>query len=141
MNPDLIYLFVGEIIIILGLYRFLLRDWVIDKWEEKIEEEGWLVVKLEPVIDEIEDRMHEKLEQFQSSFFGSVGAMTKRAEDMDPMNHIRKAVKGGDWGSVMVEYMANKANLGHLIGSESQNSGSNESEINSKPTIPKKINK
>ena len=78
MNPDLIYLFVGEIVIILALYRFLLRDWVIDKWEEKIEEEGWLVVKLEPVIDEIEDRMHEKLEQFQSSFFGSVGAMTAR---------------------------------------------------------------
>ena len=79
MNPDLIYLFVGEIIIILALYRFLLRDWVIDKWEEKIEEEGWLVVKLDPVINEIEDRMHEKLDQFQSSFFGSVGAMTKKA--------------------------------------------------------------
>jgi len=80
VNPDLIYLFVGEIVIILALYRFLLRDWVIDKWEEKIEEEGWLVVKLDPVINEIEDRMHEKLEQFQSSFFGSVGAMTKKAK-------------------------------------------------------------
>ena len=139
MNPDLITLFVGEIIIILGLYRFLLRDWVIDKWEEKIEEEGWLIVKLEPVIDEIEDRMHEKLEQFQSSFFGSVGAMTKKAKDLDPMNNIRKAVKGGDWGSAMVEYMANKANLGHLMGSESQNIGNNESEIDSKPLIPKKL--
>ena len=139
MNPDLIYLFVGEIIIILGLYRFLLRDWVIDKWEEKIEEEGWLVVKLDPVINEIEDRMHEKLEQFQSSFFGSVGAMTKKAKDLDPMNNIRKAVKGGDWGSAMVEYMANKANLGHLIGSESQNIGNNSDKINSKPAIPKKL--
>jgi len=56
MNPDLIYLFIGEIVIILVLYRFLLRDWVIDKWEEKIEEENWLVEKLEPVIDEIETR-------------------------------------------------------------------------------------
>ena len=139
MNPDLITLFVGEIIIILGLYRFLLRDWVIDKWEEKIEEEGWLIVKLEPVIDEIEDRMHEKLEQFQSSFFGSVGAMTKKAKDLDPMNNIRKAVKGGDWGSAMVEYMANKANLGFLKPSESQNIGNNESEIDSKPLIPKKL--
>ena len=55
MNPDLIILFTGEIAIILLLYRFLLRDWVIAKWEEKIEEEGWLIVKLEPVIDEIED--------------------------------------------------------------------------------------
>ena len=46
MNPDLIILFTGEIAIILLLYRFLLRDWVIAKWEEKIEEEGWLLVKL-----------------------------------------------------------------------------------------------
>jgi len=35
--------------------------------------------------------------------------------------------------------MANKANLGHLIGSESQKEGVNSSEINSKPLIPKKL--
>ena len=139
MNPDLIYLFVGEIVIILALYRFLLRDWVIDKWEEKIEEEGWLVVKLDPVINEIEDRMHEKLQAFQDSFFGSVGAMTKKAKDLDPMNNIRKAAKQGDWTSMLVEYAANKANLGHLLGSESQKEGINSSEINSKPLIPKKL--
>ena len=139
MNPDLVILFTGEIIIILALYRFLLRDWVIQKWEEKIEEEGWLIVKLEPVIDEIEDRMHDKLEQFQSSFFGSVGAMTKKAKDLDPMNNIRKAVKGGDWGSVLVEYMANKANLGHLMAENSEKGGVNVPEINAKPPIPSKL--
>ena len=139
MNPDLIYLFVGEIVIILALYRFLLRDWVIDKWEEKIEEEGWLVVKLDPVINEIEDRMHEKLQAFQDSFFGSVGAMTKKAKDLDPMNNIRKAAKQGDWTSMLVEYAANKANLSHLLPSESENIGNNDSKINSKPLIPKKL--
>ena len=136
MNPDLLILFTGEIIIILALYRFLLRDWVIQKWEEKIEEEGWLIVKLEPVIDEIEDRLHDKLEQFQSSFFGSVGAMTKKAKDLDPMNNIRKSVKGGDWGSVLVEYMANKANLSHLIPETSEEIGVKHSQ---KPSIPKKL--
>tara|TARA_R100001530_G_scaffold76874_2_gene53947 strand:+ start:320 stop:748 length:429 start_codon:yes stop_codon:yes gene_type:complete len=139
VNPDLITLFIGEIFIILIMYRFLLRQWVIEKWEEKIEEEGYLVIKLEPVIDAIEDRMHEKLEQFQSSFFGSVGAMTKKAQDLDPMNNIRKAAKAGDWTSMLVEYAANKANLGHLLPSESQNIGSNDSKINSKPQIPKKL--
>jgi hypothetical protein len=139
MNPDLIILFTGEIAIILLLYRFLLRDWVIQKWEEKIEEEGWLVVKLDPVIEEIEDRMHDKLEQFQASFFGSVGAMTKKAKDLDPMNNLRKAAKDGDWTTMLVEYAANKANLGHLLGSDSQNIGNNDSKINSKPSIPKKI--
>ena len=116
MNPDLIYLFVGELLLILGLYRFLFRAWVIDKWEEKIAEEGYLVVKLEPVIEEIEDRIHEKLQAFQDSFFGSVGQMVKKGKELDPMNNIRKAAKNGDWTSMLVEYAANKSGLGGLIG-------------------------
>ena len=140
MNPDLLILFTGEIIIILALYRFLLRDWVIQKWEEKIEEEGWLLVKLDPVIEEIEDRVHDKLQQFQDSFFGSVGAMTKKAKNMDPMNNIRKAAKDGDWTSMLVEYAANKANLGHLLGSQSRETDAKEGvNSNIKPPIPTKI--
>ena len=140
MNPDLIILFTGEIAIILILYRFLLRDWVIAKWEEKIEEEGWLLVKLDPVIEEIEDRVHDKLQQFQDSFFGSVGAMTKKAQNMDPMNNIRKAAKDGDWTSMLVEYAANKANLGHLLGQQRRENNEKEGvNSNIKPPIPKKI--
>ena len=120
MNPDLIILFTGEILIILALYRFLLRDWVIQKWEEKIEEEGWLIVKLEPVIDEIEDRMHEKLEEFQSLFWFYWGN-DKKAKALDPMNNVRKAAKDGDWMSLMVEYAANKAGLGAILGQQSAN--------------------
>lgn len=140
MNPDLIILFTGEILIILALYRFLLRDWVIAKWEEKIEEEGWLLVKLDPVIEEIEDRVHDKLQQFQDSFFGSVGAMTKKAKNMDPMNNIRKAAKDGDWTSMLVEYAANKANLGHLLPNESAEKEKNQGVSgNSKPLLPQKM--
>ena len=140
MNPDLIILFTGEIAIILLLYRFLLRDWVIAKWEEKIEEEGWLLVKLDPVIEEIEDRVHDKLQQFQDSFFGSVGAMTKKAKNMDPMNNIRKAAKDGDWTSMLVEYAANKANLGHLLPNESSKKDEKQGVTgNFKPPIPTKL--
>jgi hypothetical protein len=140
MNPDLIILFTGEILIILLLYRFLLRDWVIAKWEEKIEEEGWLLVKLDPVIEEIEDRVHDKLQQFQDSFFGSVGAMTKKAKNMDPMNNIRKAAKDGDWTSMLVEYAANKANLGHLLANESSEKDEKQGVTgNFKPPIPTKL--
>ena len=121
MNQDLVILFTGEILIILALYRFLLRDWVIQKWEEKIEEEGWLIVKLEPVIDEIEDRVHMKLEQFQSSFFGFCWCNDKKAKALDPMTNVRKAAKDGDWMSLMVEYAANKAGLGAILGQQSPN--------------------
>jgi hypothetical protein len=43
-----------------------------DKWVEYIkseESDEMLVEALSAVIEEIEDRMHDKLEQFQSSFF------------------------------------------------------------------------
>ena len=127
LTQYVIPLFVAfEIVIILALYRFVLRDWIIQKWEQKMDEEGWLVIRLEPVIDEIEDRMHEKLQNFQDSFFGSVGAMTKKAQNIDPMNNIRKAAKDGDWTSMIVEYAANKA--GAIIGGKTGNTSNQTSQ-------------
>ena len=117
LTQFVIPLFVAlEVVLILALYRYVLRDWIIQKWEEKMMEEGWLVLRLEPVIDEIEDRMHDKLQNFQDSFFGSVGAMTKRAQNLDPMKNVRKAAKDNDWTSLLVEYAANKAGLGGVLG-------------------------
>ena len=113
-----------------------------DKWIEYVrseESDDMLVEALEAVIEEIENRMHEKLQHFQDSFFGSVGQMTKRAKEMDPMNNIRKAAKSGDWPSLMIEYMANKANLGHLIPNESADKDTKEGVINAKPPLPKNI--
>ena len=128
-----------EVIIILALYRYVLRDWIIQKWEEKMDEEGWLVIRLEPVIDEIEDRMHDKLEHFQKSFFGSVGAMTKKAQSIDPMNKIRKAAKDNDWTSLMVEYAANKAGLGGVLGHINPQTAQKEPQNNPKATQIKGI--
>ena len=125
----IIPLFVAfEVVIILALYRYVLRDWIIQKWEEKMDEEGWLVIRLEPVIDEIEDRVHDKLQSFQDSFFGSVGAMTKKAQNLDPMKNVRKAAKDNDWTSLLVEYAANKAGIGGMLA-------------NIKPEIPQKETK
>ena len=85
-------------------------------WVQSEESDDILVEALQAVILEIEDRMHDKLQNFQDSFFGSVGAMTKKAKDLDPMNGIRKAAKDGDWTSMLVEYAANKSGLGGIIG-------------------------
>ena len=122
LTQFVIPLFVAlEVALILLLYRYVLRDWIIAKWEEKMDEEGWLVIRLDPVINEIEDRMHDKLEQFQSSFFGSIGAMTKKAQGMDPSKNIRKAAKDGDVMSLLVEYALNKSGLGGLQALQSAN--------------------
>ena len=140
MIQDLMLFFAAEVVLILGLYRFLLRQWIIQHWEEKLDEEGWLLVRLNPVVDEIEDRMHDKLQAFQDSFFGSVGAMTKKAKELDPMNNVRKAAANGDWASLLVEYAANKAGLGQFMGNESKNEAENRGETEySEPLKPKKI--
>jgi hypothetical protein len=100
-----------------------------DKWVEYVrsdESDDVLVEALQAVVQEIEDRMHDKLQQFQDSFFGSVGAMTKKAKELDPMNNVRKAAKDGDWMSLMVEYAANKAGLGALVGQQSLNTAEKE---------------
>jgi hypothetical protein len=94
------------------------RKWT--TWVQSEESDEVLLEALEAVIEEIEDRMHDKLQAFQDSFFGSVGAMTKKAKDLDPMNGIRKAAKDGDWTTMMVEYAANKAGLGGLLAQQQQ---------------------
>ena len=83
-------------------------------WVQSEESDEVLVEALDAVIAEIEDRMHTKLEDFQSSFFGSVGSMVKKGQDIDPMNNLRKAAKNQDWTSLMLEYVANKSGLGGL---------------------------
>ena len=94
------------------------RKWT--TWVQSEESDEILLEALEAVIQDIEDRMHDKLQAFQDSFFGSVGAMTKKAKELDPMNGIRKAAKDGDWTSMMVEYAANKAGLGGLLAQQQQ---------------------
>lgn len=108
-------------------------------WVQSRESDEVLLEALEAVVEEIELRMHDKLQEFQSSFFGSVGQMTKRAKELDPMNGIRKAAKDGDWTSMLVEYAANKSGLGGVLGQISPETSQKEPEINAKPALPKGI--
>jgi len=94
-------------------------------WVQSEESDDILVEALQAVIEEIEDRMHDKLQTFQDSFFGSVGSMVKKGKDLDPMNNIRKAAKTGDWTSMLVEYAANKSGLSALIPQKQTQEGVN----------------
>ena len=109
------------------LFYFFLSNYIAElsrkkwtTWVQSEESDDILVEALQAVIEEIEARMHDKLQAFQDSFFGSVGAMTKKAKDLDPMTGLRKAAKDGDWTSMMVEYAANKAGLGGLLAQQQQ---------------------
>jgi len=121
LNQIVPLLFIGEIAVILILYRFVLRDWIINKWEDKITEDDgeWLIVTLEPLLDEVDARTEVRLEAFRTtflkSFLGTVGNMTKEAKKLDPMNNMRSAAKTGDWTSMIVEYLANKSGLNESL--------------------------
>lgn len=108
-------LFIGEIATLLLLYRFVLRQWIVDTWETKLKSEGYLIEILDPVIAEIENSTEESLMNFQRSFIGTLGKMTSEAKKLDPMNDLRKAAKNGDWTSLLLEYVANKSGLSNSL--------------------------
>jgi hypothetical protein len=65
--------------------------WV--EWAKSKESDEDLLIILDPIVNEIEDRMHEKLEQFQSSFFGSIGAASKKIDDATGQTTIKAITK------------------------------------------------
>jgi len=118
--------------IIWTVFYFFLSNYIAElsrkkwtTWVQSEESDDILVEALQAVIEEIEDRMHDKLQAFQDSFFGSVGSMVKKGKDLDPMNNIRKAAKTGDWTSMLVEYAANKSGLSALIPQKQTQEGVN----------------
>ena len=88
---------------------------------------------LEVIVNEIEDRMHEKLEQFQSSFFGSLGAASKKLDQATGQATIKALTKDNPMMGFVAEYLTKRSGLDLLQG---QNSLGNVSE---KPKESKKL--
>jgi hypothetical protein len=100
-----------------------------DAWVEYIrspDSDEMLLEALDPIVNEIEDRMHEKLEQFQSSFFGSLGAASKKLDQATGQATIKAVTRDNPILGFVAEYMMKRGNLGALVGSESQNTPNNE---------------
>ena len=95
-----------------------------DKWVEYIrseESDEMLIEALGSVIDEIEDRMHDKLEAFQSSFFGSLGAASKKLDNSTGQSTIKAITRDNPIMGFVADYMMKRANLGDLVGQNSEN--------------------
>jgi len=98
-----------------------------DAWVEYIqgpESDEMLLEALEPIVNEIDDRMHEKLEAFQSSFFGSLGAASKKLDQSTGQATIKAVTRDNPILGFVAEYLMKRGNLGSLLGSESQNTPS-----------------
>ena len=107
------------------LSRYIARlskdEWV--SWAKSRESDEELIEILEGVIDEIEGRTHEMLESFQSSFFGSLGAASKKMDDATGQSTIKALTKDNPILGFVADYMLKRGNLGSLVSQNSPEVG------------------
>jgi hypothetical protein len=92
--------------------------WV--EWAKSSESDDDLLIILEPIIDEIEERTHGMLETFQSSFFGSLGAASKKLDESTGQSTIKAITKDNPIMGLVAEMLMKRSGLEGLI--KTQNS-------------------
>ena len=106
-------------------------EWV--AWAKSKESDEELLEILEGVLDEIEDRMHEKLEQFQASFFGSLGAASKKIDDATGQTTIKAITRENPIMGFVADLLMKRQGLdGLLKGPNSPEQGSNKPQTSPK---------
>jgi hypothetical protein len=115
--------------IIWTVFYFFLSNYIAElsrkkwtAWVQSDDSDDVLMDALSVIVDEIEDRMHDKLETFQSSFFGSLGAASKKLDDATGQTTIKALTKDNPVMGFVAEYMMKRGGLGQLVGQNSPNS-------------------
>ena len=95
-------------------------------WAKSTESDEDLLIILEPIVNEIEDRMHEKLEAFQASFYGSLGAASKKVDEATGQSTIKAITKESPIMGFVADLLMKRNGLdGLLKGQNSPKQGSN----------------
>ena len=92
-------------------------------WIQSDDSDEILMEALEVVVNEIEDRMHDKLEAFQSSFFGSLGAASKKLDNATGASTIKALTRDNPMMGFVAEYMMKRGNFGGLMAQNSPETG------------------
>jgi len=87
--------------------------WV--EWAKSSESDDDLLLILEPIIDEIEERTHGMLETFQSSFFGSLGAASKKLDESTGQSTIKAITKDNPIMGLVAEMLMKRSGLEGLL--------------------------
>jgi len=90
--------------------------WV--EWAKSSESDEDLLIILEPIVDEIEGRTHEMLETFQSSFFGSLGAASKKLDESTGQSTIKAITKDNPIMGLVAEMLMKRSGLEGLINTK-----------------------
>ena len=115
--------------IIWTVFYFFLSNYIAElsrkkwtAWVQSDDSDDVLMDALSVIVDEIEDRMHDKLEHFQKSFFGSLGAASKKLDDATGQTTIKALTKDNPMMGFVADYMMKRGGLGQLVGQNSPNS-------------------
>ena len=126
--------------IIWTVFYFFLSNYIAElsrkkwtAWVQSDDSDDVLMDALSVIVDEIEDRMHDKLESFQSSFFGSLGAASKKLDDATGASTIKALTRDNPMMGFVAEYMMKRGNLGGLVSQNNPNS------VDSKPSKSDKL--
>ena len=130
--------------IIWTVFYFFLSQYIAElsrkkwtRWVQSEDSDDVLMQALEVIVNEIEDRMHDKLEQFQSSFFGSLGAASKKLDDATGASTIKALTKDNPMMGFVADYMMKRGNLGALMGENSPEIGVKQPQKSSKLGLEK----
>ena len=102
-------------------------------WAKSTESDEDLLIILDPIVNEIEDRMHEKLEAFQASFYGSLGAASKKIDDATGQSTIKAITRDNPIMGLVAEMLMKRQGLdGLLKGQTKPEQGSIKAQITRK---------
>jgi len=114
---ELLGYFIAWSLFYFGISHYIAKlskdKWV--EWAKSTESDEDLLIILEPIIDEIEERTHGMLETFQSSFFGSLGAASKKLDESTGQSTIKAITKDNPIMGLVAEMLMKRSGLEGLI--------------------------
>jgi len=117
---ELLGYFIAWSLFYFGISHYIAKlskdKWV--EWAKSSESDDDLLIILEPIVDEIEERTHGMLETFQSSFFGSLGAASKKMDESTGQSTINAITKDNPIMGLVAEMLMKRSGLEGLINTQ-----------------------
>lgn len=117
---ELLFYFIAWSLFYFGISHYIAKlskdKWV--EWAKSSESDEDLLIILEPIVDEIEERTHGMLETFQSSFFGSLGAASKKMDEATGQSTINAITKDNPIMGLVAEMLMKRSGLERLINTQ-----------------------
>jgi len=117
---ELLAYFIAWSLFYFGISHYIAKlskdKWV--EWAKSPESDDDLLIILEPIVDEIEERTHGMLETFQSSFFGSLGAASKKMDEATGQSTIKAITKDNPIMGLVAEMLMKRSGLEGLLNTQ-----------------------